>query len=153
MKASRLWSRLAQHQNRERIPKPFEYKIIFRGSRKEALALEAKLRPRPYIGWNIGVGGFADGRGLRGIPRPSSLRAAISASAKLRYADPKEHERTSKAVKRGLKGVDRSGSNNSRFGAVVSEKTKQKMRDKIAERGGVAGKRNPNYRHGRRVGD
>ena len=32
------------------------------------------------------------------------------------------------------------------FGRTMSETTKQKIRDKIIERGGVSGSRNPNYR-------
>jgi hypothetical protein len=45
--------------------------------------------------------------------------------------------------------VDRSGANNSRFGKPVSEATKEKMRQRIAERGGVDGPNNPNFKHGR----
>jgi hypothetical protein len=148
-KATRLYARLNQHQNSARIPKPFEYKIIFRGSQKAALKLEARLRPKPYIGWNIGVGGFANGGGLKGIPKSPEQRAKMRAAALLRYADPAEGKRTSKAVKRGLAGIDRSGANNANFGKHHSEATKQKIRNSVIERGGMSGKRNPNYRHGR----
>lgn len=70
-----------------------------------------------------------------------------------RYAKPGEKEQTSKAVKRGLKNVDRSGTNNSMFGRRMSEATKEKIRDRIEERGGISGKNNPNYRHGDYCGD
>jgi hypothetical protein len=149
-KASRLYIRLHQHRTRKRFP-DFRYKVIFRGSQKIALAIEAQLRPRPYIGWNIGIGGFANGRGLKGLPKSFEWRAAMSESAKRRYADLAERERMSEAVKRGLKGVDRTGANNPNFGKTTSEAAKQKMREKIAERGGVSGRNNPNYRHGHDV--
>jgi len=148
-KATRLYARLNQHQHSARIPQPFRYKIIFRGSRKKALALEARLRPRPYIGWNLGVGGFANGKGLKGIPKSVEQRAKIRAAALRRYTDPAEHARTSKAVKRGLKRIDRNGANNPNFGKQMSETTKQKIRDRVAARGGMWGTDNPNYRHGR----
>lgn len=147
-KATRFYSRLNQHKHSTRIPKPFQYEIIFRGSQKNALALEAKLRPRPNIGWNLGVGGFANGGGLKGIPKSPEQRAKMRNAALKRYTDPTEAIRTSKAVKRGLAGIDRTGANNPNFGKKMSEKTKQKIRDKIAERGGVSGQTNPNYRHG-----
>jgi hypothetical protein len=149
VKATRLYTRLNQYQHSPRIPKPFRYKILFRGSRKEAFAREAKLRPRPYIGWNIGIGGFAGGGGLKGIPKSPEHRAKQRAAALRRYADPAEHARTSKAVKHGLKGIDRSGANNPNFGKRMSEAAKQKMRDSIAAGGGRLGADNPNYRHGR----
>src|SRR5262245_43180923 len=40
--------------------------ILFRGTQEECLAFEKKLRPFPNIGWNKGIGGTPDGRGLRG---------------------------------------------------------------------------------------
>ena len=52
----------------------------------------------------------------------------------------------SEAVKRGLKGIARSGANNPMFGRAMSEETKQKIRDAIDERGGISGSNNPNYR-------
>jgi len=148
-KATRLYQRMAQHQQNKRTPKDFQYKIIFRGSQKAALALEARLRPTPYIGWNIGVGGFPNGGGCKGIPKSPEHRAKQRAAALKRYADPKQRELTSRSVKKGLKNIDRSGSNNSRFGKPVSEETKEKMRQKIIERGGVDGENNPNFKHGR----
>jgi hypothetical protein len=73
----------------------------------------------------------------------------MRAAALKRYRDPAESERTSRAVKKGLRGIDRTGSNNPSFGKPMSEATKQKVRKRIAERGGLLGKSNPNYRHGR----
>lgn len=144
--ASRLYFRLRQHEASRRIPKPFRYEIIFRGSQKEALALEAELRPRPGIGWNVGVGGFPHGGGLRGVPKSPEHRAKQNAAALARYAKPGEKEKTSKAVKRGLKNVNRTGVNNSNYGKTMSEETKNKIRQRIIERGGVSGSKNPNYR-------
>jgi len=150
VKKVRLWSRLAQHQKSTRITKDFRYKILFAGSQKQALAIEAMLRPKPHTGWNVGVGGFANGGGLKGIPKPPEQREKQRLAALARYARPGEKEKTSKAVKRGLKHVDRSGSNNANYGKHQSEATKEKVRAKIIERGGVSGANNPNYRHGLR---
>jgi hypothetical protein len=151
IRATQLYRRLHQYRQSRRIPKEFRYRIIFRGSQKQAYALEAKLRPRPYIGWNIGVGGFANGGGLKGIPKSPEQRAKQSAAAKARWADPAARKAQSKAVRKALKHVDRNGANNANYGKVTSEAAKQKMREKIAERGGVSGKNNPNYRHSRYV--
>jgi hypothetical protein len=105
------------------------------------------MRPTAGIGWNKLPGGQF-GHAGKGIPKPPEQREKMRQAALTRYADPAEHKRTSKAVKRGLKNVDRSGPNNPRYGKPVSEETKQKMRDRIVERGGVAGRKNPNYRSG-----
>jgi hypothetical protein len=136
-----------QHRQNKRIPK-FHCTILFKGSQKVALAMEAILRPRPHIGWNIGIGGFPDGKSLRGVPKTPEQREKMKAAALRRYADPAEREKTQRTVKQAFEYIDRSGANNSRYGAAVSETTKQKMRDRIAERGGVAGEKNPNYRTG-----
>lgn len=144
---NQLWRRMYQHRQRGKWP-DFKMRIICRGSKRWILWLENFLRPKPGIGWNIGIGGFVDGRGRRGIPLSQEHRERISAAALKRYADPAEHKRTSRAVKRSLKGVDRSGRRNSRFGKHCSEGTKEKMRQRIAERG-ISGSNNPNYKHGR----
>jgi hypothetical protein len=65
-----------------------------------------------------------------------------------RWADPTKRAKQSLAVKASLADIDRTGANNANFGKRTSDTAKQKMRDRIAERGGVAGSRNPNYRHG-----
>jgi hypothetical protein len=130
----------------------FQIEIIFRGSKREALALEKRLRPTPGIGWNVGIGGFADGRGMRGVPKSQEHRERMRAGALKRYADPAEHKRTADAVKKALKLIDRTGSNNPRFGKHLSEDTKAKIRQRLAERGGMSGPNNPNYRHGRYSG-
>jgi hypothetical protein len=141
---------MAQHQKSARLPKDFRYKILFTGTQRQALTLEAALRPKPHIGWNIGVGGFANGGGLKGIPKSPEQRAKQRLAALARYAKPGEKEKTAKAVKRGLRDIDRSGANNSNYGKHQSEATKEKVRARIIERGGVFGTNNPNYRHGRR---
>jgi hypothetical protein len=128
--------------------KDFQLKILFWGSKNECLSVERQLRPRPGIGWNKGAGGFHDGTGSRGVPKSPEQREKMRQAALARYVDPSEHARTSKAVKHGLRNVDRSGANNSMFGREMSEETKQKIRDRIEERGGISGKHNPNYRHG-----
>jgi hypothetical protein len=123
-RASRIFQRLNQHRKSKRIPKDFRYEIIFRGPQKAALAFEAQLRPRPYIGWNIGVGGFANGGGGKGIPKSSEHREKQRQAALRRYQDPAERARTAAAVKRAFKDIDRSGPNNSHFGKPHSEESK-----------------------------
>jgi hypothetical protein len=49
--------------------------------------------------------------------------------------------------------VDRAGKNNSMFGKHHSEESKQKISDRVAERGSHSGENNPNYRHGLFVSD
>lgn len=130
------------------LPDNFQGKVLFRGHIKECLALETQLRPRAGIGWNRFPGGLS-GHASKGIAKSPEHREKIRQAALRRYADPAEHERTSRAAKLGLKNIDRSGAKNAMFGQHHSEQTKQKIRDKIAERGGITGERNPNYRHGR----
>ena len=146
-----LERRLWRHRNEPRtsfLPDQFEGQVLFRGHIKHCLALEKKLRPTPGIGWNRLPGGLA-GHATKGVPKSPEQREKMRQAALKRYADPAEHERTARAVKKGLKGIDRSGSNNSNFGKPVSEETKEKMRQRIVERGGVDGQNNPNYKHGR----
>jgi NUMOD3 motif len=150
MKATRLYQRFAQHQNSKRFPKDFGYKIIFRGSRRQALALEARLRPRPYIGWNVGVGGFADGGGLKGIPKPPEQIAKMAEARRQWWAKQTAKDRAAYSAKMS-KAIDNRGKRNPNFGKQQSEATKAKVRAKIIERGGVNGANNPNYRHGRYV--
>ena len=152
----RLWQRLAAHRTAGRLVVRFakgcKVKILFRGSRRAALALEKRLRPKRGIGWNIGVGGYGNGAGTKGIPKSPEHRAKQRAAALRRYADPAEHERTARAVRKGLKGIDRSGPNNSRYGVKLTEATKEKIRQRALERD-MSGANNPNYRHGNYVED
>jgi hypothetical protein len=127
----------------------FKTSVLFDGTREECYALEARLRPHPDIGWNTGVGGFADGRTVRGLPKSTEHRAKQRATALRRWADPTKRSVQSVAVKKALADVDRSGANNANFGKHCSEATKQKIRDKIAARGGVKGANNPNWKGGR----
>lgn len=136
------------HRYSRRFPE-FELTILFRGGRAACLDAEKIFRPRPYIGWNKAPGGGHESGHLRGMPKSEEQKAKMRAAALARYADPKERERTARAVKKGLKHIDRSGANNGHFGKPTSEAAKQKIRDKIAERGGVAGSNNPNFKHGR----
>jgi hypothetical protein len=139
----------AKHGHNDRLPETFECKILFRGSYRECLMLEFSLRPRPCVGWNLGIGGCADGSMLAGVPQTAKHRERIRAAALARYAKPGEKERASEIGKAAFKAIDRAGANNAMYGRKQSETTKQKIRDRIAEHGGRAGKRNGNYRHGR----
>jgi hypothetical protein len=87
------------------------------------------------------------------VSKSPEQKAKMRAAALKRWQNAEAREAQSKAVKRGLKGIDRTGANNSSFGKHQSEETKQKVRDRIAERGGVSGANNPNFRHGRYVGE
>lgn len=83
-----------------------DFKILFRGTREECLAVEAKLRPRAGIGWNIAAGGFAYGNGLADIPKPSLQREKMATAGEARYANRKprspsyERQRLAKNAKR-----------------------------------------------------
>jgi hypothetical protein len=145
--SGRIARRLNQHRESGRFPN-FEVRILFNGPKNDCLALEAKLRPRPSIGWNVGVGGYVDGRGTRGISKSPEHRERMRAAALRRYADPVERARTRVVVKEAFRHIDRSGSNNAMFGKHMSETAKQKIRDRITERGGIAGAKNPNWRGG-----
>jgi hypothetical protein len=145
---SRQRRRAIMHRYNRRFPK-FEMTILFRGERIECLNAEAVFRPRPNIGWNKATGGGHESGHLRGIPKSPEQRAKMREAALRRYADPAERDRTKAAVKQAFESIDRTGANNGRFGKPMSDETKQKIRDKITERGGVSGQMNPNYRHGR----
>lgn len=83
-----------------------QFKILFRGSRDECLAVEMGLRPKPGIGWNVGAGGSPYGGGLAGVAKPISQREKMSETASDRYADRKprsesyERQRLAKNAKR-----------------------------------------------------
>jgi hypothetical protein len=142
--------RLHRHRCEETsafLPDKFEGKVLFRGHIKACLALERKLRPHSNIGWNRLPGGLS-GHAGKGVPKSPEHREKIRQAALRRFAKPAERKRLSKAVKRGLKDVDQTGANNPMYGRHHSEETKQKIRERIDERGGVFGKANPNYRHG-----
>jgi hypothetical protein len=85
------------------------FRILFRGTREEALALESKLRPRPGIGWNTAAGGFAYGNGLADVPKPIKQREKMADTATDRYADRKprsesyERQRLAKNAKRAAR--------------------------------------------------
>jgi hypothetical protein len=127
---------------------------LFEGTIKQCIALEQMLRPVARIGWNELPGGQF-GHAQKGIPKSPEQREKMRQAALRRYADPAERERTSKDVKLGIKikKRDYTGAKNPNYGKITSEAAKQKMRDKIAERGGVNGENNPNYRHGDYVED
>jgi hypothetical protein len=79
------------------------------------------------------------------MPKKKSTRELMQQAALLRYTKPGERERTTAAVQKAFKNIDRSGTNNNRFGKPCSEITKQRMRDQITNRGGVAGANNPMF--------
>ncbi len=148
------------------LPPDFKVQILFTGTIEDAYEIERQLRPHPGIGWNRAAGGqksclgykhtkefrqlkAADAaRRFKGIPKSVEHRAKQRAAALARYAKPGEKERTQEAVKKAFKTIDRTGTNNGMFGKHMNEAAKQKVRDKIEERGGVSGENNPNYRHG-----
>jgi predicted GIY-YIG superfamily endonuclease len=153
------------------LPPDFRVQVLFVGPGIEALELEARLRPRPGIGWNRAGGGqkscigYKHGeifrqlkakdaaRRFKGVPKSPEQREKIRQAALRRYADPAERERMSEQVKRSdkFKNRDYTGAGNPNYGKTTPETAKQKMRDKIAERGGVDGENNPNFRHGRYI--
>lgn len=132
----RLWQRMFQHRENKsgRLPENFRVEILLRATKSECLAYEAELRPQPGIGWNVGIGGFANGRGLRGIAKTEEHRAKQRAAALARYADPTERARTAEAVRKAFEGGDFRRKSK---GHSQTEATKQKIRDRIIERGGI----------------
>jgi len=68
--------RLTQH--RKRFGSNFKHRIIFHGTRVEALALEDKLRPTYGIGWNVNKGGNP------AHPITEAIRAKMSIAARNR---------------------------------------------------------------------
>jgi hypothetical protein len=122
---------------------------VFKGTIKQCLDVERNLRPTANIGWNKLPGGLA-GHANKGVPKSPEHREKIRQASLKRWANPKEKKRMVKIMKQTVNRLsrDRTGSNNPNFGKTMSEETKQKIRDRIIDRGGYSGKRNPNYRHG-----
>jgi hypothetical protein len=154
------------HKGAVNVPADFKVAVLFVGPENECLAHENLFRPGPNIGWNIRPGGLPSARGtkhtaefkrwhaeaaskrFKGVRKSPEQKANMSAAAFARYADPAEHEKTSRAL---IGKIDNRGKRNPMFGRHMSEATKEKIRAKILERGGVSGKNNPRYRHGRYV--
>lgn len=138
--------RLFNHRRNRRFPPNWDWKILLTApTEAECHKVERDFRPRHNIGWNQGIGGYRSGAGLAGVPKSTEQKEKMRAAALRRYADPAERLRTQKAVKDAFKTIDRSGANNGRYGYATSEATKEKIRFKIIERGGVAGDRNPMF--------
>lgn len=98
------------NETHKRFTPDFEWEILFEGSETECFKLERNLRPEIKIGWNLAAGGEEGrGSGSKGVPKSPKQKAKMRAAALARYADPTEHERTAKAVKKGLRNIDRSG--------------------------------------------
>ena len=131
---SERWPRRLIRHRRE-SPRSFEWKILFEGSVEECMKLEGLFRSRPMTGWNLASGGI---KGGGTAPKKEPTREKMRAAALARYTKPGEKEYTSRAVKRGLKGVNRSGANNANFGKHMSEAAKDKVRAKIVERGWIS---------------
>jgi NUMOD3 motif len=66
------------HQPRWR--KPFEYEVLFVGTKKECRTLEYKLRPERFIGWNYLAGGGKSPR--EGVIIAEYIRQRMSEAAK-----------------------------------------------------------------------
>jgi hypothetical protein len=136
------------------LPDKFNGQVIFRGPIKQCLEIETQLRPKAGIGWNRLPGGLS-GHAMKGVPKSPEQREKMRQAALRRWANTDEaaREKHSKIVSKGLKHIDRTGANNPSFGKHQSEETKQKVRERIAERGGISGANNPNFRHGGYVGE
>jgi NUMOD3 motif len=133
-RAQRLW----RHKRGGQWPKGFKHIILFIGSDDACTTLENIMRPTPRIGWNRAAGGCTSIR-FAGVPKPLAQRLLMSKAATLRFTDPAERK-----LMRDLNiGIhNHHGENNPNFGKVMSKAAKQKMRDKIISRGGVAGEHN-----------
>jgi hypothetical protein len=147
----RLWRHRAESTF---LPDKFAGKVLFRGPISRCLEIEHQLRPTPAIGWNRVPGGLS-GHAQKGVQKSPEHREKIRQAALRRWADTDQagRDKHSKTVSKSLEKVDRSGANNASYGKHQSEETKQKVRDRITERGGVSGANNPNFRHGRYAGE
>ena len=152
-----LEMRILQHQRLNerhrvlKVPKEFNWRVLFIGTKKQCLELEKRLRPRSNIGWNHGPGGVANS--ASGVPKSTEHREKIRLASIARWAKKGAREKQSIAVKKGLREIDRSGANNAMWGKHMSEEAKEKVRQKIIERGGVWGRNNPNYKDGSFIED
>ena len=100
----------------------FEHKILFTGTVAECYALEARMRPSEFIGWNIACGG----EGGNSQPRSAETRKRMSEAALLRFSDPKQREAMSKA-QMGRKVTWAAKIAASKFGTKLSAETRAKM--------------------------
>jgi hypothetical protein len=143
-----LPARLKQHRTDKRkgkgalgVPRDFVCQVLFKGTLAECLALEKRLRPNEGIGWNFIRGGQ---QGWLSYKHPEAERKRISerkkgkklgppspeaienmkAAQKARFADP-----ANKAYPLAdyWRGKNRSGPNNPRFGAKVTDETRAKI--------------------------
>jgi NUMOD3 motif-containing protein len=144
--------RIKTHKHKRKGASPgiphtnFTVEILFTGPIKQCQDLERQYRPHKHIGWNRKRGGGNSPLGYKHsaktkrnmsigaiigrtgkAPRSLETKENMRQAALRRYTDPKEHERTSKAVRRGLKSVDRTGANNAMWGRKHSEATKLKI--------------------------
>jgi NUMOD3 motif len=144
-----LPARLKQHRNDKRkrkgalgVPKIFEHKILLQGTLAECLALEKRLRPEEGTGWNFIRGGRqgwlswrptedqrkrlskskkGQGKGRKHTPEAiENMRRA----QKAHFANPQP---TAFPIAEYWRGKDRSGPNNPRFRATVSDETRAKI--------------------------
>jgi hypothetical protein len=157
------------------LPANFQFKVLFTGSETQCQMLEGALRPNRNVGWNK-YRGSSEGstyrrakerqksshakrstlrkiEGKKHAPKSPEHREKIRQAALLRWQSKEAREKQSIDVKKGLRFIDRSGTNNPRWGQHLTESIKDKIRLKILERGGVSGRANPNYKHGRCVED
>ena len=106
-------------------PQNFPSRMANERTKAQCMFLEKQLRPSLNIGWNFGFGGHQDGRGSKGVPKSSEQREKMR-QAVLTSTKPGEKERTAKAVKKGLKNIDRTGAINPMFGKHMSVKMQNK---------------------------
>jgi hypothetical protein len=73
--------RITQHRVDGRLPSNFQSLVLFGGSIDECLALEERLRPYPFIGWNRAHGG---GHTQAGFKHSEATKAKMRLALKAR---------------------------------------------------------------------
>jgi hypothetical protein len=112
-------NRLKQHRQERN---GFKHCILFVGSSQDCYALEAVLRPEPFIGWNVAPGG----EGGHNQPKTLETRQKMREAALRRYADPIERLKMSN-VQKGRKVTWGAKIAASRQGKKASDATRAKM--------------------------
>jgi hypothetical protein len=111
-RSARWNERLVEHRCRR--SEPFQWQILFRGTRKECVALEWELRPHAGIGWNRSIGG-----------KPSVDHTEI-VREKLRFAG-KHRVPISEATREKLRIANIGRTNRGRIGQKKSDIERAKI--------------------------
>jgi hypothetical protein len=109
--------RITQHRVDGRLPANFQSLVLFRGSIDECLALEERLRPYPFIGWNRSHGG---GHTQAGFKHSEGSRQQMSEAAKQR--PPISDETREK-----LRIANTGRTNRGRIAQLKSEEEREKI--------------------------